>query len=194
MKDILLATTNKDKIKELIPVLETKFHVLTLHDFPPMEDCPETGNTYKENAIQKATFYINRTGIPTISDDSGMEVFSLNNKPGIFSARWYDKNHKNVEGNNRKLIEELHKKNLSESRGKYTTTVVYKDGETRITDSFDIFGIVKDTPKGIYGFDYDFYFYPDKFDNVKSMAELTEQERQMVSARCNALKKLIKKL
>ena len=112
MKDILLATTNKDKIKELIPVLETKFHVLTLHDFPPMEDCPETGNTYKENAIQKATFYFNRTGIPTISDDSGMEVFSLNNEPGIFSARWYDKNHKNVEGNNRKLVEELHKKNL----------------------------------------------------------------------------------
>lgn len=52
--------------------------------FPPMEDCLETGNTYKENAIQKATFYFNRTGIPTISDDSGMEVFSLNNEPGIF--------------------------------------------------------------------------------------------------------------
>ena len=162
--------------------------------FPPMEDCPETGNTYKENAIQKVAFYFSRTGIPTISDDSGMEVFSLNNEPGIFSARWYDKNHKNVEGNNRKLVEELHKKNLSESRGKYTTTVVYKDSKTVITDSFDIFGIVKDTPKGIYGFDYDFYFYPDKFNNIKSMAELTKQERQMVSARCNALKKLIKKL
>ena len=53
---------------------------------------------------------------------------------------------------------------------------------------------MKDTPKGIYVFDYDFYFYPDKFNNIKSMAELTEQERQMVSARCNALKKLIKKL
>lgn len=194
MKDILLATTNEGKIKELTPVLEKKFHVLTLHDFPQMEDCNETGNTYTENAIQKAIFYFNKICIPTIADDSGMEVFALNNEPGIFSARWYDKNHKNVEGNNRKLVDELHKKNLTESKGKYITTVAYKDKDFIMTDSFDVFGIVKDVPKGTYGFDYDSYFYPDKFDNVKSMAELTEQERQMVSARCNALKKLIKKI
>ena len=88
MKSIVLATKNQGKVRELMEASEgMNIRILSLSDFPECPDAPETGNTFADNACQKALYYEKHTGIPCLADDSGLEVDVLVGKPGIFSAR-----------------------------------------------------------------------------------------------------------
>ncbi|MFN3921239.1 MAG: non-canonical purine NTP pyrophosphatase, partial [Caldimicrobium sp.] len=86
---LLVATTNKGKIKEISEeLLNLGLEIKTLLDFPEIEPPEETGKTFFENALLKAKYYAEKTGSLTIADDSGLEVEALGGKPGIYSSRF----------------------------------------------------------------------------------------------------------
>ena len=107
MKEIVIATKNAHKIVEMKKVLEPLgYQVLTLFDFEEFPEIIEDGTTFKENALKKAkelSLYLNKD---VISDDSGLEVFSLNNEPGVYSARYSGEN-KSYEDNNDLLLKNM---------------------------------------------------------------------------------------
>ena len=85
---ILVATTNEGKIREFEQIFAEKFEILTLNDLAIEIDVEETGDTFHQNALIKATKYFELSKIPTVSEDSGLEIAELNGEPGIFSARY----------------------------------------------------------------------------------------------------------
>ena len=89
--EIIIATHNNDKLKELLKAFDNHFsgiNLLTLDDFPMIGEIIEDGKTLEENALIKAREVFHLTGIPTLSDDTGLEVKALNNAPGVYSARY----------------------------------------------------------------------------------------------------------
>ena len=89
MKKLLIATTNKGKLKEISEFLtDLPFKLLSLNDIGITEDVEETGKTYEENSRIKALFYAKKSGLPAISDDGGIEIKAIDNEPGIKSRRW----------------------------------------------------------------------------------------------------------
>lgn len=188
---ILIATHNKDKIKEIVDEfsdLSTKF--VTLNDLgedyaPPAED----GNSYADNALIKAKYYHEKTGLPCISDDSGLEVEALDGEPGIYSARYAGENASYKE-NNLKLINNLNKIGISKSPAKYVCTLAFFYDDTLYFTSMGVCeGHIKTTPSGHNGFGYDPYFYVE--DNV-SMADITTAHKAQISHRGQAIRNMRK--
>ena len=186
---ILIATHNKGKARELISefqkILPYKF--ISLDDLAITNDCLETADTFEGNALQKANFYYNLTGYPTIADDSGLEVEALNNAPGVFSARWTGE-HADDATNNAKLVEELQKKGVHSSKARYVCSMAYKDNFSEFAVVGSLEGIIKDTPSGTNGFSYDPYFYV----NGKSIGDMTLEEKNVISHRAKAINELSK--
>ena len=183
MDKLLLATTNQGKIKELKDIFkQTGVEILSLNDLdtkyePPIED----GGSYHENARIKAVYYSKLTGLPCIADDSGLEVQVLDNKPGIFSARYAGDNATSAE-NNEKLVNMMGA--LDHSSAFYTCVLYLYDSKTgfeRCTHGI-CSGEIRVTPKGTNGFGYDPYFYVDG----KSIAEMTTEEKAKISHRRRA--------
>ena len=107
MKEILFATKNKGKLREVRQIASnSELLILSLNDFPDTPDVLENGNSFEENAIIKAKEYFKLFKIPCLTDDSGLMVEQLNNQPGIFSARYAGENATD-ENNNIKLVSEL---------------------------------------------------------------------------------------
>ena len=186
---ILIATHNKGKTRELTSefqkILPYKF--ISLDDLAITNDCLETADTFEGNALQKANFYYNLTGYPTIADDSGLEVEALNNAPGVFSARWTGE-HADDATNNVKLVEELQKKGVHSSKARYVCSMAYKDNFSEFAVVGSLEGIIKDTPSGTNGFSYDPYFYV----NGKSIGDMTLEEKNVISHRAKAINELVK--
>jgi len=106
MKDLVLASNNAHKVIEVQRVLEPLgYRLKPLADFPEIPDPPETGTTFEANALQKARFVFERTGLPTLADDSGLEVDALGGAPGVYSKRYTPE--AIAETNNAKLLREL---------------------------------------------------------------------------------------
>src|SRR5262245_20126194 len=88
-RPVLIATTNPGKLREIGRILSgVPFELKTLADFPGIPTAPETGDTFEDNAREKASYYSDRTGLVTMAEDSGFEVDALNREPGIYSARY----------------------------------------------------------------------------------------------------------
>src|SRR5690625_4629019 len=106
-KTINIATNNKGKAKEIKSIFkEYGYEIKTLHDYPEIGEIPETGDTFEENALQKASAISEELGTIVLADDSGLEVTALNGKPGIYSARFAGE-HGYDQKNNEKLLKEL---------------------------------------------------------------------------------------
>ncbi len=104
---LVVATTNEGKLKELMGILAPYgLDLKCLRDFPPLPVCEEDGLSFEENAVKKSRFYARILGLPTIADDSGLEVYALGNRPGIYSAR-YASPHASDRENYEKLLKEL---------------------------------------------------------------------------------------
>ena len=173
MDKILLATTNTSKIKELKDIFkQTGVEILSLNDLDTRYETPvEDGNSYQENAKIKAVYYSKLTGLPCIADDSGLEVQVLDNKPGIFSARYAGDNATSAE-NNQKLVNALGM--LNHSSACYTCTLClydHKTGLKRYTHG-TCSGEIRVTPKGTNGFGYDPYFYVDGDSGTENCIKL----------------------
>ncbi|MEW6207547.1 MAG: RdgB/HAM1 family non-canonical purine NTP pyrophosphatase [Acidobacteriota bacterium] len=182
---LLLATTNEGKIRELRDLLsDCEFEIVGLGDRAVDEDI-ETGTTFEENALLKARYYHTMTGMPTIADDSGLEVDALAGAPGVYSARYGGSTDADRTA---KLLEEM-RGVPGERRGARfvcAAAIVWDKGERVFED--EARGVLLDHTRGAGGFGYDpIFFYPPL---GKTFAELSNEEKEKVSHRGRAFSRL----
>ena len=191
MKEIVVASKNKHKIIEISNILTPLgYKVLSLFDFDYFPEIIEDGNTFKENALIKAktlALHLNKT---VIADDSGLEVFALNNEPGIYSARYSGVN-KSYDDNNKLLLKKL--KGIKNRKARFVTSmcVYYLDNDPIFVEDY-LYGEISKEYIGNNGFGYDPIFHVT--DLGKNLAELTLEEKNKISHRALCLKQLIKYL
>ena len=188
-KIILIATTNKGKLKDVKEILkDIDVKVLSFLNFKDYPNVVETGLTFLENAELKAKAAFEKYGIPSIGDDSGLESFQLNGEPGIYSARYAGENNDD-EKNNLKLVKKL--SDYPEPHpGRFVCAAVYYDGKEFKSAIGEVRGNIIKNPRGKNGFGYDPLFIPNGYDNT--MAELSHEEKNKISHRLNAFKQLKK--
>ena len=192
MKKIVLASKNSDKVKEMRLVLkDLPLEILSLADFADLPDAVEDGSTFEENALIKAKFFREQTGLACLADDSGLEVDALGGLPGVHSARFAGY-HADDLTNNQKLLDELKKIGVTESVADYRCALAFvdTDGTIFLTEG-KILGKIKIVARGTGGFGYDPYFY---LDDEHTMAQLPVDEKNKISHRGAALKEMILKL
>ncbi len=180
---LLVATTNQGKLREIAGILEgLPVDLVRLDQFSDVPEPEETGATFAENARLKALYYHQATGLPTVSDDSGLEIEALGGLPGVQSARW--------EGNDyavkfRKIHELLDARNARGSRARFVCRLALADRGQIIFESEGVIeGVITDNPRGDQGFGYDpIFFYPPL---GKTTAELDRDLKATVSHRGKA--------
>ncbi|GLB46693.1 non-canonical purine NTP pyrophosphatase [Philodulcilactobacillus myokoensis] len=189
MNEIVIASRNQNKIKEYRKMFAEKgFNVKSTDDFLGIPTVKETGKTFEENATLKAEAMVRHTKLPVIADDSGLEVKSLNNEPGIYSAR-YAGDHDD-QANNRKLLSQL--SNFKNRDAKFVTWIVMmKPNFDKLVVHGELNGEILKSKRGRNGFGYDPLFYVSS--KKKSLAEMTMSEKNSISHRGRALRKLLEK-
>lgn len=186
MKLLVLASNNAHKLEEVGRVLEPLGFVLRpLRDFPEIPDPPETGDTFEENALQKARFVYAHTGLPTLADDSGLEVDALGGAPGVHSKRYTPE--AIAETNNAKLIREMNRQENRKGRFVCALALVTEQGESAWRGTVE--GQIGHELIGKNGFGYDPLFLPDLAPG-RSMAQLSGAEKDAISHRGQALLEL----
>ncbi|MFS0780673.1 XTP/dITP diphosphatase [Bacillus sp. 1P06AnD] len=189
MKKVIIATKNKGKAKEF----ETLFYplgyeVCTLLDVENAMDVEETGSTFEENAILKAEALCGQFNTMVISDDSGLIIDALDGRPGVYSAR-YAGEQKDDEANIDKVLAELEGIPDRERTARfYCALAVAIPGQQTVTFSGTVEGFILHERTGSNGFGYDPIFYVESLG--KSMAELKPEQKNQISHRSNALRKL----
>ena len=184
--NLIFATSNQNKVLEIQKILPKKFNIKSLKDLNYFEDVPENETTIEGNAIFKAKYIYEKFNINVFADDTGLEVEALNGEPGVHSAR-YAGTTKNSEKNIKKLLKNL--KNIKNRNARFKTVIaLIIDNKLHIFSGI-VEGYILDSPKGNNGFGYDPIFCPNGFD--KSFAELTLKEKNLISHRSLAMKKLI---
>lgn len=191
MKQILLATTNKGKLHDVKEILkDIDVEILSFLNFKDYPNVEEVGLTFLENAELKAKAAYQKYDIPSFGDDSGLEAFQLNGEPGIYSARYAGEN-ADDESNNLKLIAKLSK--FPEPHpGRFVCAAVYYDGNEFNSAIGEVRGNIIKNPRGKNGFGYDPLFIPDGY--TITTAEMSHEEKNKISHRLNAFKKLKKYL
>jgi len=189
---IVLATHNRDKIKELMAAFRgTNAELLTFDHFPGMPDVVEDGETLKDNAQKKAREIYCYTGLPTLSDDTGLEVHALKGEPGVKSSRYAGERvtyAQNVE----KLLFEMKGIRPEQREARFRTVMVYFDGKNTITTEAYVQGKILPEGRGTDGFGYDPVFYYPPLG--KTFSELSIKEKNEISHRGKALLKMINTL
>lgn len=194
MKKIVLATGNRGKVREMKEAFaEFPVEVASLAEYEGIEEPAEDGETFLENAGLKARYYAEATGCACVADDSGLEVQALGGAPGVHSAR-YAGIHGDDAANNAKVLEELGKLGLKESPAAYQCALVYAEpgGGLELTACGSCAGIFRGPSRGEGGFGYDPYFYLEQPPFAgRTMAELTLEEKDSLSHRGIALRRLV---
>ena len=185
---IVLATHNKGKMSEINNLLSSSYEVLTLDHFPNIKEIPETGKTLKENAFIKARTVFEMTGLPSLADDTGLEVESLGGDPGVFSAR-YAGEQASYQDNCEKLLKNMMRVPKEDREAKFRTVIAYKDDNRELSCDGSVKGEIAQSPKGSFGFGYDSVFYYPPLE--KTFAELSEEEKNSISHRGRALRKFL---
>jgi XTP/dITP diphosphohydrolase len=192
---MLAATNNKHKLDEISAILkELDIEIISLQEAGINIEIEETGDTFIDNALIKAKEVAKLTSMAVISDDSGLEVFSLNGEPGVRSARYsgHDGELKDKK-NNEKLLKELENVPTEERGARFCSVIaaVLTDGRTITAEGY-VYGKIGYEEKGCYGFGYDPLFIVDGYN--KTMAELSPEEKNEISHRGNALQNFVVKL
>lgn len=182
---LVFASGNKKKTEEIIKLLPSTIELLNLVDIGITEDIPETGSTFKANALQKAKYVFERTGLNCFADDSGLEVDELDLRPGVYSAR-YAGAAKNDDANIDLLLREMHGKANRKAQFK-TVIALLLDGGTYYFEG-EIKGVILEKRQGNNGFGYDPVFRADGFEN--SFAEISIEEKNKISHRAIAVNAL----
>ncbi|PAY12279.1 XTP/dITP diphosphatase [Bacillus sp. 7705b] len=193
MKEAIIATHNPGKVKEFKEILEPKgYEVKSLAEIGFTDEIEETGHTFEENAILKAEAVAKAVNKMVIADDSGLSVDNLGGRPGVYSAR-YAGEQKDDQANIDKVLSELRgiEKEQRTARFRCALAVSIPGEETKTVEGH-VEGYIAEEPRGEYGFGYDPIFIVK--DKDKTMAELTSDEKNIISHRADALKKLSKLL
>jgi XTP/dITP diphosphohydrolase len=191
--ELVIATKNPGKVREIRKALRgLRIRLHSLNDFPEIPDVEEGGKTFTENALKKARFYANYLKKITIADDSGLEVDALGGLPGIHSARYAGEGASNRE-NNRKLLKEMEDIPLSKRKARFrcVLALVSPDGRETIAEGV-CQGRIGLREVGRRGFGYDPLFLLPQYG--KTIAQLSIEEKNRISHRGKALRKLRKML
>ena len=182
---IIFATANKGKLREAQEVLGEGYEIVSPAELGITEDIPETGSTLQENSLQKAQYLFERTGLPCFADDTGLEVDALGGAPGIYSARYAGPAH-DSEANMTKLLAELATRDDRKARFHTIVTLILADGTPHFFEGA-CEGAIARQKAGCGGFGYDPVFLPDAYPG-RSLAEVSEEEKNAVSHRGRALR------
>lgn len=190
MRSIVFATNNAHKLAEFRQMLGRRFDVLSLADIGCHDDIPETGDSFEENALQKARWVKDRYGYDCFADDSGLEVDALGGAPGILSAR-YAGAHGDSDANNAKLLRALH--GIADRRARFRCVIalLIADDDPQFF-SGAVEGSIIEHPDGTGGFGYDPLFRPDGWDCT--FAAASPERKNAISHRGRAVDALVKYL
>lgn len=180
MKEILVATHNVHKKEEIQQILGDAFLVKSLTDYDLFEEIVEDGDSFEANALIKAKYCFEKTGIPSIGDDSGLVVEALDGRPGIYSARYagdHDFN-KNIE----KVLHEM--QGIENRKAYFITVLCYYDGTPKYFEG-RVYGNLLEENKGHQGFGYDPIFVPE--GDHRTFAEMPTEEKNSISHRRKAI-------
>lgn len=187
--EICLASNNTHKIVELQQMLGDTFLIKTMKDIGCEDDIEEYGTTFEQNSRIKADYIHNLYGVNVIADDSGLEVEALNNRPGVYSAR-YAGEPTNHQANIEKLLFEL--EGVENRKAKFRTVVTLILNNKHYAFEGDVSGKITKDIRGNEGFGYDPVFIPDGFE--KTFAEMPADLKNQMSHRANAIKRLLEHL
>jgi XTP/dITP diphosphohydrolase len=194
-KKILVATTNPGKVRELKAMLGDDLAWVTLADFAGIGEVEEDGATFEENARKKATEYAKATGLRTLADDSGLVVDALNGEPGVKSARYSGPfaagtDRKTIDKSNiAKLLKRLEGVAKERRTARFVCCLCLADAEKPLIEvRGTVEGVIIDKPLGDKGFGYDPVFFVPSLG--RTVAQLEDEEKNAISHRGNALRKL----
>lgn len=189
INELVIATHNKGKLEEFKVLMgELGIAFKSLDDFPPIEEPEETGKTFAANARLKATYYARKTGCACIADDSGLEVQALEGAPGVRSARYAGEKATDEENNNLLLT---NMKFQVRRNCRYRAALCVADANGKVLQEVDGMceGMLLHEPLGEGGFGYDPLFWSTELH--KGMGEATMQEKNKISHRGKAIRKLV---
>ena len=185
MKKIVFATGNSNKIKEIKSAISS-FEIVGLKGLGITEKLPETGKTLKENALQKAKYIYDKTGLNCFSDDTGLEVDALDNNPGVYSARYAGKDC-NAENNMKKVLKGL--SGVRNRKAQFKTVIaLILDGKKYFFEG-EVKGEILKEKKGSGGFGYDPIFRPNGYK--RTFAQMSLSLKNKISHRGLAVNKLV---
>ena len=185
MRNLIFATNNLNKIKEIKYAI-SDFDIMGLLDLNITEEIPETGNSLNANALQKARYIHQKTGLDCFADDTGLEIEALDGRPGVYSAR-YAGPERNPEKNIKRVLEEL--KGSKNRKAQFKTIIaLIIDGKEYFFEG-KVEGEILKEKQGLDGFGYDPIFRPFGYD--QSFAEMSLELKNKISHRGLAVKQLI---
>ncbi|MGF9963373.1 XTP/dITP diphosphatase [Bacillus rhizoplanae] len=195
MKQVVVATKNAGKVREFAELFE-KFdlEVKSLYDFPHIEEVEETGETFEENAILKAEHLCKQLDEIVIADDSGLIVDALQGEPGVRSAR-YAGEEKDDQANIQKVLEELNGIPMEKRTARFYCALAVafpQEDKKPLIVNGTCEGKILEQQRGENGFGYDPIFYVEEYKSA--MAELSSDEKNKISHRGRALRKLEEKI
>lgn len=189
IKELVIATHNQGKLEEFkVLMKDLPVEIKSLADFEKIEEPEETGRTFAANARLKAIYYAKKTGKPCVADDSGLEVQALEGAPGVRSAR-YAGEEASDEDNNKLLLQNMKFQVKRTCRFRCALAVAMPDGKIAYETDGVCDGMLLHEPLGTEGFGYDPLFWSTELH--KGMGEATMQEKNRISHRGKAIRKLI---
>ncbi|MEA1886983.1 MAG: non-canonical purine NTP diphosphatase [Bacteroidota bacterium] len=183
--DIIIASNNKHKIREISLVLDRSVRLISLARAGIKEDIPENEKTLEENALTKARYVHRQTGSDVFADDTGLEVEALDGAPGVHSARYAGES-KNPENNIERLLKELKSHKNRKARFRTVIALIYDNKEYLFEGVIN--GRITEEKRGKKGFGYDPVFLPD--NEELTFAEMPAQRKNLISHRAIAMQKL----
>ena len=186
---LVFASNNPNKIKEIQLLLPKTIEVLSLNAIGCTEDIPETAPTIEGNAIQKANYITQKYGYSCFADDTGLEVEALNGEPGVYSAR-YAGNQRDANDNMDKLLTKL--AHTTNRKAHFKTIICLNLNNTQHLFEGIVHGTITTQKSGTEGFGYDPIFIPDGYN--KTFAQMPIHEKSKISHRGLAIQKLINHL
>lgn len=185
MKTLVFATNNKHKLEEVQALIGDKFQLRTLNDIGCLDEIPETGHTFRDNASQKSHYIWDRFQIDCFSDDSGLEIDALNGEPGVYSAHYSGS--RDAEENLQLVLSKMAGISHRSARFKCIISIIL-DGKEHFFEG-TVEGEITTNRSGSDGFGYDPIFKPQGY-NV-SFAEMSAEQKNEISHRARAVEQLV---
>ncbi len=184
---LLIGTNNAHKLEEIQAMLaDLTVRVIGLREAGIDHEVDETGTTFEENARLKADTYAQMSGLPTLADDSGLEVAALNGAPGVYTARWALPDLDNPHRSYARVLAELKGRPFHDRIARFVCVIALaRPGHETVTVEGVLPGVIAEEPRGSGGFGYDPVFYLLDYD--QHLAELAPEEKNRISHRGQAI-------
>lgn len=184
---LIFATNNSHKLREVREIAGSSIKIISLKEINFESEIPETQDTIEANALQKARFIFDKTGLDCFADDTGLEVDALDGRPGVYSAR-YAGEQCNFDDNIRKVLSEMGHEVNRKARFHCVVTLILKGKEYSFEGKVE--GVILPEKKGSEGFGYDPVFLPDGFN--QTFAEMPPYLKNGISHRGKAVTRMVR--